>query len=327
MSELEQLLYETTFRTRDTYNRVIRNFSKEELDYMEERQKIELQNLKNKYSNNNLSDEQLMKQELTEFMSIIIDCINKEYGELIPNDRLSKLNNMINNDGVIVIYDENDKHDFSADSEKGHVIVNLARIGVEKEKPMPSIYEQIIRAKGTLPHELFHIIIKMLKPKDVADERMIINLIDAESITSRGMVGFILNEGYVEKYSNLLCEKYGLYHQIAPQYLPYIDVCDYIMSKYLSVNSNTIFSLDESDILSKLSDDERMLYHKYECISYAVRHRNIPREKVISSHIEHVDIDLSSLSSGEIGDLQNYYLNKNNKLAQTSSIEISDKHL
>ena len=37
----------------------------------------------------------------------------------------------------------------------------------------------------------------MLKSKDLANDRMIINLINGDIITSRGMVGFILNEGFV----------------------------------------------------------------------------------------------------------------------------------
>lgn len=325
MEILEQLLYETCFSTGETVDRIKGKYE-DEIKFFEKKYMFEIQKIRNKYYNSSLSNEEMMKKELTEYMHIIIKCINDEYGDLIPINRLKMLNNMLS-DGIVVIYDENEKHDFSADSTDGHVIVNLAKIGREDGKPLPDIYTQIVKAKGTLPHELFHIVIQMLKPKDVADERMVIDLKSGESLTSRGMVGFILNEGFVEKYSEILCKKHNLYYQKGPQYIPFVNLCDYIMAKYPSVNTNTIFSLDESDVLSYFNDWERNLYYDYECISYAVRHGEKKREDIASSHIESVDVDYSSLSQDEIFYLQDYYLEKNSKLAQTSSVERSRGHL
>lgn len=105
---------------------------------------------------------------------------------------------MISEDSVIVINNPEDKYDFSAASKNGKVIVNLARIGKTEKNPNPDIFTQITTSKGTLTHELFHIVIQMLKPEEFADERMVISLSNGDTISSRGMVGFMLNE---TKYS------------------------------------------------------------------------------------------------------------------------------
>ena len=325
MDSLDQILYETHFSTKETANRMRIRYSEEEILTMLYSQNTERDRLIKKYQNVDLPKEELMKLELANYMTTIINLINQEYGDVIPQDRLQILNNMLGADSVVVINNEQDEHDFSADSKTGKVIVNLAKIG--KTEPNSDIYTQMAVANGTLPHELFHIIIQMLKPEELADERMVINLSNGQTITSRGMVGFMLNEGFVEKFSSEFCNKYKLYHQIAPQYLPYVDVCNYIMQRYPNVNSNTIFSLDEQDILGNLSYEEQEKYYTAETVSYAVRHKNIKAEDIINSSIEKIELDYSNILPERMDELKKYYFFKNSKFQETNFIAIDYKHL
>lgn len=327
MDEFSQILFETRFTTKESVERIKGRYSQEEFEQMANSQKVEVARLREKYANTQLPDEELIRQELTEYMTTIINLINSDYSELIPSDRLEKLNNMIQSGGVVVINDENDKHDFSADSKNGKVIVNLARIGKTEKNPNPDIYTQMASANGTLPHELFHIIIQMLMPEEIADERMVINMSDGEVITSRGMVGFMLNEGFVEKFSSEFCQRHGLYHQIAPQYISYVDICNYIMDRYPQINEQTIFSLDERDVIGTLNPDERQKYYQAEAVSYAVRHKEKNANEVVSSSIEKVEIEYSDVPKERLEEIKMYYVLKNNKLAETSTITPENKHL
>lgn len=255
----------------------------------------ELLRLKQKYPN--ISDEKeaisIMKEELSKYTKRIVDAIKSDYGYLIPEERIQTLENLLNPENIIIINNPNDEHDFSADPEKGQVVANLSRLAQGKD-----FYNKIITAKGTLPHEIFHIIIKMLKPDKLADDRMIINLVNGETITSRGMVGFMLNEGFVEKISNEFCERHekkgeNFYHTIAPQYIPYVKLCNYIMNNCPNINYETIFSINYEDCLSQLSDTEKKQYLDAECISYAVRHKNINAKDILNTRIEKVQLDFS----------------------------------
>lgn len=327
MDMFEQLLYETRFSTRETVDRIKIKYTEDELQQIMNAFEIERQKLIQKYSSINLSKEDLMKKELKDYLSTIVSLINQEYGSFIPEDRLNKLNNMISEDSVIVINNPEDKHDFSADSKNGKVIVNLARIGKNEKNPNPDIFTQITTAKGTLPHELFHIVIHMLKPEEVADERMVISLSNGDTIASRGMVGFMLNEGFVEKFSSEFCQKYGLYYSIAPQYLPYVDICNYFMEYNPQINSATIFSLDEVDCIGSLSAEEQQKYYSAEAVSYAIRHKDKKAEDVINSRIEKVQIDLDNIPQNRLEELKIYYEQKNSKLSETMQIQNNDFHL
>ena len=327
MDEFSQILFETRFTTKESVERIKSRYSQEEIEKMANYQKTEIARLREKYANTKLPDEELIRQELTEYMTTIINLINSDYSELIPSDRLEKLNNMLQSGGVIVINDKNDKHDFSANSKNGKIIVNLAKIGKTEKNPNPDIYTQMAVANGTLPHELFHIVIQMLMPEEIADERMIINMSNDELITSRGMVGFMLNEGFVEKFSLEFCQRHGLYHQIAPQYISYVDICNYIMDRYPQINEQTIFSLDERDVLGNLSHEERRRYYQAEAVSYAVRHKGKNANDVVASSIEKVEIEYSDVPKERLEEIKMYYAFKNNKLTETTAITSEKKCL
>lgn len=324
MDYFDKLLYETSFSTKDTAKRVSLRYSSESLSEIMNLKEQETDRLRRKYFSTNLTDNEVMKKELEEYLAIIVDLINQEYAQYIPLDRLKKLNDMCNGSSIVVINDSKDKHDISALEESGKVIVNLENIGKTKENPNPDIFTKIACAKGSLPHELFHIIINMLKPSELADERMVISLVDGEEIRSLGMVGFMLNEGFVEKISTELCEKYNLYYLMAPQYIPYVDICDYIMSLKPLINAKTCFSLDASEVLSSLNMQQLEHYYRAEAISFAVRHKAKSCEEVNSSRIEKVLIDFNSISDKRKKELKEYYDYKNAKLEEILQIQYKD---
>lgn len=92
------------------------------------------------------------------------------------------LNRLLNENSLKIINVPTYDHDFTANSVLGELTINLAKL---KGK---NIYEKIVSAKGTLPHEIFHFIIKMLKEEDKVDERIVVNLKEGKPITSKGMV-------------------------------------------------------------------------------------------------------------------------------------------
>jgi len=233
---------------------------------------------------------------------------------------------MLYNDCVIVIDDPKDKHDFSADTRIGKVIVNLARIAKTDEEPEPDIYRKIAVANGCLPHEIFHMIITLLKQEELADERMIINLKNGLQITARGMVGFMLNEGFVEKFSSEFAERNGLYHQIAPQYLPYVDICNFIMEHHEDVNENTIFSLEAHEIILRLTPEEQQEYYDAETISYAVRHRDLNADDIANTKIQIEELPYK-ISPERKKELMNYMLLKEQKFEETVALPTSRRRL
>lgn len=301
--KFKDILDTTKFSTKETVELLKPLFEANgKLNEIYDRNQKELLNLKQKYPdipdiNTAIS---IMKSELTTYAQKIVETIKKDYRDLIPKERISVLENLLNPNNIVIINNPEDGHDFSADPEKGQVIINVSQLSQSKD-----FYSSIINAKGTLPHEIFHIIIKMLKSKDLANDRMIINLINGDIITSRGMVGFILNEGFVEKISNEFCEYHekngeDFFHTIAPQYIPYVNICNYLMNKYPNINYQTIFSADFEECLSHLTEEEKKQYLNAECISYAVRHKKINPNDILTTRIDKIQLDTSIAKENQL---------------------------
>ena len=232
----------------------------------------------------------IMKIELMDYIKKLVPAIKKDYGESIPEERLAILEGLMNEEKIKIINDPDDKHDYSANSKTGEIIINLDSFAKDKDN-----YEKIVKAKGGLPHEIFHIVIRLLKSEEEVDERIVINTTDGGRVTSRGMCGFMLNEGFVEKMSGEFCKRHDelgedFYHTLAPQLIPYIEVCDYIMKKNSNINPNTVFKIDYQDCLNSLSREEKEAYQRAECISYGVRHKNLKREAIQSAYVEKIDL-------------------------------------
>lgn len=282
--EFNQLLNDTKLTTKQTAIKYKDTYIQNGyMDYIQKRTMHEIENLKSNYPTVS-NDANYMKAHLSEYLSILIPKIKEEYGALIPPERIDLLEGLLDSSNVVVINDQEDKHDFSADTEKGQVIVNLAKMrGAD-------IYEKVINAKGLLPHETFHLIIQMLKGKKIADERMIIDLVDDNQIKSRGMVGFMLNEGMVEKFSTEFCAKNNFYFAMSPQYIPYVNISNYILNNN-PASLSTVFSTNYEEMLSYLNEEEKQAYLKAECISYAVRHKGIDPNQIKDVSIQKIELD------------------------------------
>jgi hypothetical protein len=325
------LLYETRFNTSETVKRLSKSLSEQDIEYMKSKYLISKQELMKKYLDKDIDENTLMINEMKEYMKIIIKGIINEYGLVIPEDRLANLKLMLESDSVVLINDPDYNHDFTAETDKGRVVINMARIGKNGIINEPDKYDKALTAKGLLPHELFHIILHMLKPAEIANERMHIQLSNGKEIRNRGMVGFMLNEGFVEKFAEEFCERNGLYYNVAPQYIPYINICNYVMESNPKINQNTIFSLDASECISQLPQEEQQLYYNAELVSFAVRHgkketgEKINAEEVVGGYIELVQLDELSEESKE--KIQSYYRNKNKKLQETLQGKFENKTL
>lgn len=282
--DFEQLLADTHLTTRQTAEKYRETFIQNGyMDYIQKRTIQEIEILKSKYPQVE-NHSKFMREQLSEYLSILVSKIKEEYGSSIPVERIQLLEGLLEPSNVVVLDDETGKHDFSANTETGQVIVNLARMRGD------DIYQKVINAKGILPHETFHLVIQMLKNRELADDRMIIDLVDGEQIRSRGMVGFMLNEGLVEKYSTEFCARNNFYSTIALQYIPYVNISNYILVKEPSL-STTVFSTDFEDMLNHLTEQERQAYLSAECVSYAVRHKDINPGQITNVKIEKVPLE------------------------------------
>ena len=294
--DFDSILASTQYSTRETAKAYFENMPQSEIDRVISMQNAEIDRIKDKYNGADISDTEIMRTEIQSYVAKLVPYIQSDYGEYIPKDRVENLYRLMNDSSrIIVVNDEKYDHDFSANSADGMIIVNLAKIGISKEHPNPSIYRKVASATGILPHELFHFVIQMLNPEYMETERMRINLSNGEQISTKGMVGFMLNEGFVEKTSSEFCDNHGFYHMPSIQYYPYIDVCNYVMENNPNVNDRTIFCLDKDDCLNGLSKDDKDKYHNAEAVSYAVRHQDKKATDVVSSSIEPVERDDSRI--------------------------------
>lgn len=74
-----------------------------------------------------------MKSELTTYAQKIVETIKKDYRDLIPKERISVLENLLNPNNIVIINNPEDGHDFSADPEKGQVIINVSQLSQSKD--------------------------------------------------------------------------------------------------------------------------------------------------------------------------------------------------
>lgn len=225
------------------------------------------------------NDLEFFQDEINKYADKIVSLIIKDYDSLISVNKIELLNKARN---IEIIYDDNNEHDISANSEKGQVIVNVAKLGGI------DIYSNLAIVKSALPHELFHIVITMLKSSKTANDRINILLKDGEQISSRGMVGFILNEGLVEKYSNEFCERHGLFYAKAPQYIPFVKISEYILNKGNN-NDVDIFNSNFEDLLNNLKPSEKEAYLYYEALSFAIRHKGMYINNIESVKVEKIE--------------------------------------
>ena len=134
--KFKDILDTTKFSTKETVELLKPLFEANgKLNEIYDRNQKELLNLKQKYPdipdiNTAIS---IMKSELTTYAQKIVETIKKDYRDLIPKERISVLENLLNPNNIVIINNPEDGHDFSADPEKGQVIINVSQLSQSKD--------------------------------------------------------------------------------------------------------------------------------------------------------------------------------------------------
>ena len=250
-----------------------------------------------------LSNQEFFSFILNQYSVKIIERIKENYAGKLTHEILDRLNNF----NLEIKNDESFKHDMTAYPDKSLISINMAYFAKGK-----SLEQQVVQAMGTMPHEIFHFIFQILKPKQLADERMVFKLADGNTASSLGMVGHMLNEGFVEKLSSDFCEKHGIFYAISPSYIQFVNLCNYIMEHNPQITEDFLLKHDYDDILRMCSSDVVETYKKTERIEYANRfslkmpdgsYRNIKSNEILESFNQPVDTN-----SNIFGRRYNYYI-------------------
>jgi hypothetical protein len=251
----------------------------------EQTKQLEAQVSQIRKNNPQLSDEMFFKTILSNHSKNIIETIKTDYeGKLTPEiiERLNKFS-------IDVINAPSEHGDMTAHSDISQVSINLAHFATDTT----TLESKIVRAMGTMPHELFHFIFRMLKDKNSVDEKMVYDLSNGEQATVKGMVGHMLNEGFVEKLSSDFCQRNNIYSSPNPSYLQFTKLCEYIMKNNPNINEQFLIHNNYEGVLEKFSPEAREKYKETERTEYignfklntsTGEKRNISGQEVISSY-------------------------------------------
>lgn len=243
--------------------------SKFEKTFKEEKEKIK--NDRKQY--NDITDEEFIIVMIKKYFYQVLTKIIEEYAHLLPNENKEKLLGLLNPSNIKLVNENND-HDISADSKVGFIKINLNQINNRSENE--SLEDMIVKALGTLPHEVFHFIFQFLKSEDEEKARYFYEQEDGVVLHfARGKVGTILAEGFVEKKSIEFCEKHNLFYIINPHYAPYVKLCEYLEKK-LELDESFLLTSNYEDIFKLFSEDLINEYTYYEGINVL---QNFPPEE------------------------------------------------
>lgn len=240
------------------------NFS-EHIKQVQEQQKQMLEYVQQIRKNNpNLSDEVFYKQMMVSFLSPVVQKINDQYGQMIPQDKLKKLNGLLNPQNITFTFDKN-QNDIQANSEKGQLLIN-------PQKTLGStLEEKIVCSMGASIHESFHLLVNMLKSPEQAEkigERLMYTIAttegDKEVHFAPGKYGQVLSEGFVEKLSSEFARKNGFYYTLNPSYIPYVELCSQLMNQDKSIDTQFLFTKTGDDIVSKMTPEVKSKFEETE---------------------------------------------------------------
>lgn len=224
---------------------------------------LELQIENIRKNNLQLDNDQFLKNILNNYGKNIINIIKEEYKSKLNQNTVDKLDKFT----IEVINDPNERGDITAHSDTSTITINFANFETNIEK----IETKIVKAMGSLPHEIFHFIYKMLKEPDNIKEIMIFNLKDGDQAIVKGMIGHMLNEGFVEKLSQDFCIKNNIYSTPNPSYIQFTKLCDYIMKHKNNITEEFLMNCDYEDILNLFSNETKKVYEDTERYEYANR--------------------------------------------------------
>ena len=295
----DDIIRDSSYSSRDLINiyQSDQNFAMffKEIMLKNEQMKNNIINLRKQHSDMNESD--FFRSVVVNHTKSIIEAIKKEYIGILSPEQIDRLNKF----QLEITYDEKFEHDITAHSEKNIISINTAYFGKGK-----SIEEKIVLAMGTMPHELFHFVIQMLKQKELCDERMVYELANGETVKNLGMVGFMLNEGFVEKISSDFCKRNGLFYSINPSYIQYVNLCNYIMRNNSQIteefliknNYEGIFNNFTQDVLERYKQVERTAYiNNFSLKMVDGTYRKISTEEIVNSYNQIKDLSNNAVQA------------------------------
>ncbi len=242
-----------------------------------------------KANNPQMSDNDFFKTIINNHSKNIIKAIKKDYGDKLTPEIVGRLDNF----NISIINNPETRGDITAHPEKFQVEINEAHFATD----VKNIESKIVRAMGTMPHEIFHFVYRILKDEKHCDERMIYNLVNKDQATCLGMTGHMLNEGFVEKLSTDFCKRNNIYSTINPTYIQFTKLCDHIMKTNPEVNESFLIKNNYDGILNKFSSEAKEKYKETERIEYlrnfklkttSGEKRKIDDHEVVSSYNESV---------------------------------------
>lgn len=264
------------------YQQLFRNMEIQSNQIKEQIRQLRIQN-------SQMSDSDFFKAVINNHSKTIIEYIKKDYGDKLTPEVLERLNNF----NISIINNPEVRGDMTAHPEKFQVEINEAHFATD----VKDIESKIVRAMGTMPHEIFHFVYRILKDENHCDERMVYNLANGDQATCLGMTGHMLNEGFVEKLSTDFCKRNNIYYTISPTYIQFTKLCDYIMKTNPEVNESFLIKNNYEGILKKFSPEAREKYKETERTEYlrnfklkttSGERRKIDDHEVISSYNESV---------------------------------------
>ncbi len=242
-----------------------------------------------KLQNPQMSDNELFLFAMNNTAKNIIDNIKKDYGDLLTPEIIESLDKF----NISIINNPDLRGDITAHPEKFQVEINNAHFATNVQ----DIESKITKAMGSMPHEIFHFVFRILKDEKHCDERMIYNLSNGEQASNFGMVGHMLNEGFVEKLSTDFCKRNNIYYSISPSYIQFTKLCDYITKNNPEVNESFLINNNYEGILNKFTTEAKEKYKETERTEYARNFklnistgekRKVKDEEIVSSYNEKV---------------------------------------
>lgn len=258
-------------------------------------QQLVQQMIEERKQHSEMSDQDFFKFQVMKHSTKVIEGIKKDYKGQLTSEILDKLNKF----NLEVKYDVDFKHDITAYADKGMISINTAYFAKGK-----SLEEQIVQAMGTMPHEIFHFVFKMLKPEQLVDERMVYQLANGEIAFNFGMVGHMLNEGFVEKLSTDFSKKNGIFYTISPSYIGFVNLCNYFMKHNSQMTEEFLMKHNYEDVLRLCAPEVTEAYKQTERTEYMNRfelkmqdgtYRVVKPEEIVKSFNQSIKVNDNAL--------------------------------
>ena len=221
-----------------------------------ERQKLE--NIYRLCSN----EMEFLKKIINDYTHELVPIFLKEYSDSISDDIKIKIRNLVEKENVQVI-NLDEAPSTKRDNKKSFAYCR------DKEKIFFSPYsinedsiQRALQMKGTLIHEMHHIIMNSKKEEPLFYEIEKAN--GEKEVTSISKSGIFFDEGLVEKSSLIFARKYNLFIMPSYHYSENVKFIDEVMTKLKISNVKELFNQKYDVVLSNFSQEFLAKYKNFE---------------------------------------------------------------